>query len=66
MEGAEGPNRMGETRAFSNRTRPILHDSNNAPLSEDYDPSEIATDRIYGSATTIGHAHDTTCLGAQI
>ena len=46
-EGAEGPNRMGETWTYSRGTRPILHDGNSAPLSEDYDPSEIATDRIW-------------------
>ena len=47
MESAEGPNRMGETGRILIRTRPILHDSNSASLSEDYDPSEIATDRIW-------------------
>jgi len=46
-ESAEGPNRMGETWVYSRGTRPILHDGNTAPLSEDNDPSEIATDRIW-------------------
>lgn len=45
-EGAGGPNRMGEAWTYSRGTRPILHDGNSAPLSEDYDPSEIATDHI--------------------
>lgn len=38
---------MGEAGAYSKGTRPILHDSNGAPLSADYDPSEIATDRMW-------------------
>lgn len=65
-KGAEGPNRMSESRRYSSGTRPIpQHDSNSAPLSEDYNPSEIATDRIWNHNYN-GHAHDMRSLGQQI
>ena len=45
---AEGPNRMSESWAYSTGTRPIpQHDGNSASLSEDFNPSEIATDRLW-------------------
>ena len=50
-EGAEGPNRMGETGTYSRETRPIPRSVGNCNRS------------YIGSATTIGHAHDMTCLG---
>jgi hypothetical protein len=50
MEGGgrrRGAESDGRDLDVSRGARPILHDGNSAPLSEDYDPSEIATDRIW-------------------